>query len=826
MDLNLLALICSLILPIPFADGVPSLILLSNTSVGILDLHTGDVLNTVYTIDRYLTHIAVDTDRRSLFLGNKGTIVYKTVLSNQTVNDDFQPLIDTGLHEVTGIVIEHMTSNVYMADQSAGSIIVCTSKGDNCTILLDKLEQPTSVAIQSNERTLLWTEMRMNSLYGTIMRSDLDGDNVKMVLDYLNEPRDLVIDSSRDVMYWSEKHDSQYVIMSAKLDGEDKKEIIKPEEYKPSMCVFQNSLYIANGKQIIMVDVTSGHIIKNHTVEFENISSLYIDSHEPLDPNVAEYSCTWASCSEICVISSNHVGYKCKCRLDEVLGEDGSCSRDKNKESVLVSGLSGIYDVSVRYIGYHGYRKRNILNDDISCLVYDATQGRIFYFADSRRAIFKTYNNALQNSLSVYSDVFRLEDMTFDEHSEVLYWTTALGDVHVGAIDSSYTTIIITDLLKPRGIALDTETGFLYICDWGEVPRILQCHMDGSNCITFIHINGGHPNMVVLATAFAMEYGSRDLRKTLYWTDSKLDMIGYIHLDGAGVSKGEFLLKHDSNVHPYSLAVLDDRIYFTDWNTRQLHYIQGTNTSFVVDIELDAGTLYSIVTTKPLNNVHTTACSRSNGGCSHLCLSKPNKQRTCLCPDHIDNVTCSGVSKTSSVQPVSHLSAVVSPDQTSDVSVTSSELEPVYNTSDRNSSGTPKHSLVEDRFVTDNIDTGLLALILISGLVILSIVIVIAVIFYKRRKHEKRNWMLKLIHYVKTRQHDDIEGLVCNSTSTVASVEPTFKQYDDIDYPEDKYCLRFHGNDNRREISMVSVDSAFNEMKEFDNMGSSDNLQE
>lgn len=69
--------------------------------------------------------------------------------------------------------------------------------------------------------------------------------------------------------------------------------------------------------------------------------------------------------------------------------------------------------------------------------------------------------------------------------------------------------------------------------------------MDGSNCIMFIHVDGGNPNMIVIATAVAIEYGSHDLRKTLYWTDSKLDMIGYIHLDGVGVSKGEFLLKHD-----------------------------------------------------------------------------------------------------------------------------------------------------------------------------------------------------------------------------------------------------------------------------------------
>lgn len=66
------------------------------------------------------------------------------------------------------------------------------------------------------------------------------------------------------------------------------------------------------------------------------------------------------------------------------------------EEKLLVSGTSGIYEVSLNYIGYHGNRKSKIIDGDISCIVYDTKHGRIFYFDDTRRAILRTYINALQ----------------------------------------------------------------------------------------------------------------------------------------------------------------------------------------------------------------------------------------------------------------------------------------------------------------------------------------------------------------------------------------------------------------------------------------------
>lgn len=80
----------------------------------------------------------------------------------------------------------------------------------------------------------------------------------------------------------------------------------------------------------------------------------------------------------------------------------------------------------------------------------------------------------------------------------------------------------------------------MYICDWGGLPQILKCYMDGTHCETFINVEKGHPNMVVIAPPVVTQ--THDQKKALYWTDSKLDMIGYSSLDG--VYRGEIRLNY------------------------------------------------------------------------------------------------------------------------------------------------------------------------------------------------------------------------------------------------------------------------------------------
>ena len=50
---------------------------------------------------------------------------------------------------------------------------------------------------------------------------------------------------------------------------------------------------------------------------------------------------------------------------------------------------------------------------------------------------------------------------------------------------------------------------------------MLKCNMDGTNCLTYADVTGGHPNSVVIETS--VKGGKHS--KLLYWTDSRQDKI-------------------------------------------------------------------------------------------------------------------------------------------------------------------------------------------------------------------------------------------------------------------------------------------------------------
>lgn len=88
----------------------------------------------------------------------------------------------------------------------------------------------------------------------------------------------------------------------------------------------------------------------------------------------------------------------------------------------MVSGLSGIYEIPKLFVGHHDYRGTRLLEADVSCVVYDSTAGRIFYFDDSEKAIKVIQSEATQ---LLYSPVNIVEDMAHDTSSCNIYWTTA-----------------------------------------------------------------------------------------------------------------------------------------------------------------------------------------------------------------------------------------------------------------------------------------------------------------------------------------------------------------------------------------------------------------
>ena len=135
------------------------------------------------------------------------------------------------------------------------------------------------------------------------------------------------------------------------------------------------------------------------------------------------------------------------------------------------------------------------------------------------------------------------------------------------------------------------------------------------------------------------------LAQRLYWTDARSDSIHTTLYDGSG--HHEVIRGHSKLSHPFSVAVFESHVYWTDWRSSSVMRANKWNGSDVQVIERTSSKPYGIKVIHPslqpkANTTHP--CQIRNGDCSHLCLLGFENTRKCGCP-HImklasDGVTC------------------------------------------------------------------------------------------------------------------------------------------------------------------------------------------
>ena len=97
----------------------------------------------------------------------------------------------------------------------------------------------------------------------------------------------------------------------------------------------------------------------------------------------------------------------------------------------------------------------------------------------------------------------------------------------------------------------------MYWTDWGANPKIEKAEMDGSARRTVVTGNLGWPNGLTIDQA----------TNRLFWADAQLDKIEVSDLDGAN---RQLIMSSAANIHPFGLAVYQNMLYWTDWNTKSI----------------------------------------------------------------------------------------------------------------------------------------------------------------------------------------------------------------------------------------------------------------
>lgn len=121
---------------------------------------------------------------------------------------------------------------------------------------------------------------------------------------------------------------------------------------------------------------------------------------------------------------------------------------------------------------------------------------------------------------------------------------------------------------EPRAIAVDPTAGLIFWTDWGENARIERAGMDGKNRRVFFQFNSSNICFQVIVKGDAIRWPNGlaidILDKRLYWADAKTKQISSCDYWGNDIRT--VLHSHQHLRHPFSLAVFEEKLYWTDWD--------------------------------------------------------------------------------------------------------------------------------------------------------------------------------------------------------------------------------------------------------------------
>ena len=400
-------------------------------------------------------------------------------------------------------------------------------------------------------------------------------------------------------------------------------------------------------------------------------------------------SCLNANCELSCMPSPVNDKGTCLCTGSYILGEDGKSCIDINECDIFGScsqdceNIQGSYTCSCKP-GYEMVRSScKAMGEDSALLLFSSrSEIRGMYLPSERpfnisqkrvnqavgvaydRLTDRVYWSDLQPQheaiLSSRMDgtdmrwfleggkIAMAESVVVDYVARNLYYTDSIKKVvGVCAIDnpSNLTkdamngesntkrmcTNILTNIDQPRGLGLYPPEGLLFYSNWGNNPHIGRAGMDGTRPEAIISKDIGWPNGIAVDIVL----------KRIYWSDAKHGRIETALFDGSDRRTVFF----QSVQHPFSLAVFEDTLYWSDWGTQQVQscnkFNGGDHKVLVMEPKLHGIHIYH----RLLEVNHTNPCT--NAKCSHLCLlAYGGNGYTCSCPSptkwHLaeDRVTC------------------------------------------------------------------------------------------------------------------------------------------------------------------------------------------
>ncbi|KAJ3604609.1 hypothetical protein NHX12_029349 [Muraenolepis orangiensis] len=336
-------------------------------------------------------------------------------------------------------------------------------------------------------------------------------------------------------------------------------------------------------------------------------------------------------CSHLCINTAG--SFQCQCHPGYVMQADGRHCKITGEPLLLLSvqtdlilfGLrSGSLDV------LPSTAKKAILSLD-----YDWREQKVFWASLDSESI--RWSSLDQKTKGTLIRGVRADSVAVDWVGRNLYWIDGVKSQIVAARLNTatakapdYSVILDEDLDQPRSLALMPQKGIMFWTEIGNVAKIERAGMDGSERREVVNASLGWPGGVAVDA----------MSNRVYWTDERLKAIGSANLDGEDVQ----ILQMKETTNPFSLAVFNDLLYWSDAKRRVLQVAQkGTGKNYQILLKrprqpFDVKIIHSLLQMGAENPCEKTPCS-------HLCVLAPGLKAVCKCPSGLllaeDGFTCS-----------------------------------------------------------------------------------------------------------------------------------------------------------------------------------------
>ena len=268
-------------------------------------------------------------------------------------------------------------------------------------------------------------------------------------------------------------------------------------------------------------------------------------------------------CSQECINSEG--SYTCKCDPRFYVREpDGkTCKRTADIQPWLV--FTNKYyirnmttDASEMRIMHQNLK--NVVSMDFH---YEKNE---IYFADvSAKTIYRSKVDSDEKEAVMKHDTNGLEGMSVDWVADKLYWLDRhTQHMSVSELDGKNRKTLKTGIEDPRAIVVHPGNGYVFFTSWHLHAYVGRIGMDG-DASTFTHIlattNGDN---IAWPNALAIDF----FTDRLWYADAHLDYIAYCDFNGENV---KYMLKSPDQIkHVFALSILDDTLFWSDWNRKAI----------------------------------------------------------------------------------------------------------------------------------------------------------------------------------------------------------------------------------------------------------------